>query len=198
MGEAEQAARVRERLEELLREARPAGRQAGPNPVATRRRDCPAEERRSGSAAIEARRRSSPSIAWSGEFEAAAANGGGAASSAGKAPAVFGAGAGRGVSVTRNPTRARAATPRLIPRTIGRTRDRRGSATIPFDAAPAGSPAGGSRMGSSGGGRAWRQVGYGFCPANRTGPRIFSASQAARALDRTCRIVLRQKQQSSC
>jgi hypothetical protein len=87
------------------------------------------------------------------------------------------------VSDTRNATRVRAATPKPIPNTIGRTSDRRGLGATLVDVAATGSFAGGSRPGSSAGGRACGQVGYGFCPANRTGPRISSASQVARAQD---------------
>jgi hypothetical protein len=74
------------------------------------------------------------------------------------------------VSVTRNPTWPTVTTAKPIPRTIGRTSDRRGLGATPVDVAATGSFAGGSQGGWSGGGRACRQVGYGFCPANRTRP----------------------------
>jgi hypothetical protein len=118
-------------------------------------------------------RRSSGSIVCSAEFEASAAKDEGPTSSAGNALAVFGgAGAGRNVSDTRNPIRPSATTPKPIaPRRIGRTSKRRGAGTTSFAVALAGSVAGRPRPNSSGG-KACRQVGYGFCPANRTRPRI--------------------------
>src|SRR5580692_4168588 len=117
-------------------------------------------------------RRSSGPIVWSGEFEAVGKEEG-AASRAGKAAAaVFGTGAGvgRATIVTRNPTSVRAARPKLAPRKIGRTRERRDLGARPSGFSTTGFVAGGSRRGSFGGGRAFCQVGYGFCPANRTRP----------------------------
>jgi hypothetical protein len=126
--------------------------------------------------------RSSGAIGWSAEFEAAA-NEGGADSRAGKAAAaVFGAGAGRVTIVTRNPTSARAARPKPTPKTTGRTRERRGLGATPPDTAPAGSLGGGSRGESSGGGGGNRQVGYGFCPANRTRPSHFVCAATCASL----------------
>ena len=142
----------------------------GSNPAATRFRHCPADQCRFGSAVVRA---------FQGALRVrsadlgiqAAARGGGVNFSAGKtAAAVFGAGTGRDVSVTRNPASPAAATAKPIPTKIGRTSDLRGAGITLVDAVAIGPFAGGSRPGSSGGGRSCRQVGYGSCPANRTRP----------------------------
>ena len=130
---AETAATARERPAEPLREAMAAARRAGSNPAATRFRDCLAEERRFGSAAVRALQGAPRARSSVRGIRVAAAKGGGATCQRRQG------GRSRFRRVGLDATRARQEIrpgpgrrrQNRSPRTIGRTSDRRGAGTTP-------------------------------------------------------------------
>ena len=132
-----------------------------------RLRGSPDGKRRSGSAPVRGPESRSGSIVWLGEFEAPRRSGGGdqrrQRGEPFSAPGPDAAG-----ELRSNPTGVRAARPRPIQRTV-KDRGTAAPRTTPFNF-PRPVLAGGTGPESSGGGRARGQVGYGFCPQNRTQP----------------------------